>query len=223
MIQLDQKLSKSNDNFKRALGANATLAVSLAAARAGAALTKKPLYQFISENIVGKTQSTYTLPLPMLNVINGGAHADNTIDFQEFMFMPVSAKTIKQACQIASECFHALAKLLKTKGYNTSKGDEGGFAPLLKDADHALTYMVEAVKAAGYNPGTDVCFAMDTACSELYEDGKYVFAKANKAGFTIEGGNEKTTDEMIAYLDGLVAKYPIQSIEDGLGENDREG
>jgi enolase len=225
MIALDQKLSGSQDNFKRALGANATLAVSMAVTRAAANLLKKPLYKYIAENIVGKTDGIYTLPVPMLNVINGGAHADNTIDFQEFMFMPIGATSFKQACQVASECFHALAKILKKANFNTSKGDEGGFAPALKNAEEALTLMVEAIKAAGYTPGVadgDVAIALDTASSEIYSDNKYVFKKAVKAGSNTpgSGGNSKTTEEMITYLDSLVKDFPIVSIEDGLAEND---
>jgi enolase len=225
MIQLDQKLANSNDNFKKALGANATLAVSMAVTRAAANLLKKPLYKYIAENIIGKTDAVYTLPVPMLNVINGGEHADNTIDFQEFMFMPIGATSFKQSCQIASECFHSLAKILKKGGYNTSKGDEGGFAPALKNAEEALDSMVEAITAAGYKPGVndgDVAIAMDTACSELYNDGVYEFKKAIKAENKTPGvgGNKKTTDQMITYLQSLVKDYPIISIEDGLAEND---
>jgi enolase len=219
MIKLD------GTDFKKNLGANATLAVSLAVADAAAKDKEKPLYRYIKNNIVGDKSKEYVMPVPMLNVINGGAHADNTIDFQEFMIQPISANSIQEACRIASECFHSLAKLLKADGYNTSKGDEGGFAPKLKSAEEALEYMTKAVTAAGYVPGKDITFALDTACSELYEDGKYTFAKAVKAKFTTpsDGGNVKTTEQMITYLESLVAKFPILSIEDGLGENDREG
>jgi enolase len=164
------------------------------------------------------------MPVPMLNVINGGAHADNTIDFQEFMYVPVGAKSVRQACQIASECFHSLAKILKADGYNTSKGDEGGFAPLLKDADEALSYMEKAVVATGkYKLSKDVVFAMDTACSELYDEGKYVFEKAIKAKILTKENGTKTTSQMIAYLISLCTKHPIHSIEDGLSENDKKG
>jgi enolase len=222
MIKLDQKLDKTNENFKKALGANATLSVSMAVAKAGAKLSKKPLFQYISENINKKKLATYTLPVPMLNVINGGAHADNSIDFQEFMFMPIGAKTFAQACQIASECFHALAKILKKSNYNTSKGDEGGYAPALSTAEQALDVMLEAVKAAGYKPGlrADVAFALDTACSEIYDGKKYTFAKAIKAKNNTPGGNTKKSNEMVKYLQALVKKYPIISLEDGLAEND---
>jgi enolase len=180
MIKLD------GTPYKKTLGANAILSVSLACAQAAAISLKKPLYQYIAEDVAGISKKgnnkAYKLPVPMLNVINGGAHADNTIDFQEFMIMPVGAKTMAQACQIASECFHALAKLLKGKGLNTSKGDEGGFAPKLGKAEDALDLMVEAIKNAGYKPYTQVKIALDVAASEFYEAGKYTFKKGIKAG-----------------------------------------
>jgi enolase len=212
--------------FKTKLGANAILSVSLACAHCAANYKKKPLFKYIREDILGKSadQVIYKMPVPMLNVINGGAHADNTIDFQEFMFMPIGAKSIRQACQMASECFHALAKLLKSKGLNTSKGDEGGYAPLLKHAEETLDLMVEAVKEAGYKPGIDkdVAIALDCACSELYDNEKkvYIFKKAIEAKILNHTDGTKTTDQMIDYLMSLVAKYPIISIEDGLAEND---
>jgi enolase len=218
MIKLD------GTNNKNKFGANAILSVSMAITKLGALIKNKPLYKYINEDVAKLNSKTYILPLPMLNVINGGAHADNTIDFQEFMFIPVGAKNIRQACQISSECFHNLAKLLKTKGFNTSKGDEGGFAPLLKNADEALSFMTDAIKLAGYKPGVkaDVAIAMDTACSELYDDvnKKYFFEKALKANIIDKKNGIKTTDEMIEYLDKLTKKYPIISIEDGLAEND---
>jgi enolase len=190
MIDLDGTETKSK------LGANAILAVSLAVCKAGACTSHKPLYKYIAEDIANKKQASYILPVPMLNVINGGAHADNTIDFQEFMFMPVGAKSIRQACQIASECFHTLAKLLKASGYNTSKGDEGGFAPLLKDAEQALSLMVKAIETAGYKPGIskEVAIAMDTACSELFnaKTQKYTFEKSLAA--KIKTAKEATKD-----------------------------
>jgi enolase len=226
MIKLDQKLDKNpKSNFKKFLGANATLSVSIAVCRAASEVLKKPLYKYIGENLLGKKDKKYVLPLPMLNVINGGAHADNTIDFQEFMIMPVGAKKLFQACRIASECFHSLAKLLKKDSYNTSKGDEGGFAPLLKDAEQALSYMTKAIETAGYKPGikNDVAIALDTACSELYENGKYVFNKAIAAKIKNAKNGTLTTPEMISYLETLVKKYPIISIEDGLSENDSNG
>lgn len=175
MIKLD------GTEFKTNLGANAILAVSLAAANASANAYGKPLYQYIRENILGSNDNLYKMPVPMLNVINGGAHADNTIDFQEFMFMPVGATSIKKAIQIASECFHALQSILKSKKQSTGKGDEGGFAPDLDKAEDALELMVEAIKAAGYQPGVDkdVAIALDVAASELYDsERKYMFSKS---------------------------------------------
>jgi enolase len=213
--------------FKTQLGANAILAVSLACAQAAANYKKKPLFKYLSEDVLnnkGVESTIYKMPVPMLNVINGGAHADNTIDFQEFMFMPVGATSFRQACQIASECFHALQKILKSKKLDTNKGDEGGFAPALKNAEEALDLMVEAIKAANYRPGVDkdVAIAMDTACSELYDNEKkvYVFKKAIEANILSQAEGTKTTVQMIDYLESLVKKYPIISIEDGLAEND---
>jgi enolase len=225
--EIDAKLiGLDGTEFKTKLGANAILAVSLACAKAAAQHHKKPLYRYIRENIIGKTADIviYKMPVPMLNVINGGAHADNLIDFQEFMLMPVGATSMRQACQIASECFHALAKILKTKGFNTSKGDEGGFAPAIKSAEEALDLMVEAIKAANYRPGIDkdVAIALDCANSELYDNEKkvYIFKKAIDAKILTPVEGTKTTDQMIEYLESLVKRYPIISIEDGLAEND---
>jgi enolase len=223
--RIDEEMMKLDGNeFKTKLGANAILAVSLACARTAANYKKKPLFKYLREDILKKQDDLYKMPVPMLNVINGGAHADNTIDFQEFMFMPVGATSIRQACQIASECFHALAKLLKSKCFSTSKGDEGGFAPALKNAEEALDLMVEAIKAAGYRPGIDkdVAFALDPACSELYDKERkvYVFKKAIDAHILSEKDGTKTTEQMIEYLESLVKKYPIISIEDGLAEDD---
>jgi enolase len=218
MIQLD------GTEFKTKLGANAILAISMACAHAAAKYKKKPLYQYLREDVVNDRTAIYKLPIPMLNVINGGAHADNTIDFQEFMFMPIGAKNFRHACQVASECFHALAKILHSKGLNTSKGDEGGFAPALKNAEEALSLMVEAINAAGYKAGVDkdVAIALDCACSELYDNQKkvYIFKKAIENKILTEAQGTKTTDEMISYLELLINSYPIISIEDGLAEND---
>lgn len=221
MIKLDDTQNKSK------LGANAILSVSLAIAHAAAQAYDKPLYQYIRQDLIHDDSDIYTMPVPMLNVINGGAHADNTIDFQEFMFMPIGAKSIRHACQIASECFHALQKILKDQHQSTGKGDEGGFAPDLRSADEALELMVSAIKTAGYHPGVDkdVAIALDVAASELYDPElkKYVFKKALKANTMTRQEGIKSTDEMIAYLEKLVAKYPIISIEDGLSENDWDG
>lgn len=222
MIELDGTAGKNK------LGANAILAVSMAACKAAANATNVPLYTYIRcLQKQCKENEVYKLPVPMLNVINGGAHADNTIDFQEFMFMPIGAKTMRQACQIASECFHALGKILKAKGLNTSKGDEGGYAPLLGTAEEALDCMVEAIKAAGYKPGVnaDVAIALDCAASEMYDEvtRTYTFAKALNAKLIKKDKAVMTTDQMINYLVELTQKYPIISIEDGLAENDWEG
>lgn len=221
MIELDGTENKAK------LGANAILSVSLAVAKAAALASKKPLYKYISEDVLGESITNYIMPVPMLNVINGGAHADNTIDFQEFMFMPVGAKSVKQACQIASECFHSLQSILKSKKLDTNKGDEGGFAPALKDADQALTLMVEAIKKAGYTPGIkkDVAIALDPATSELYDPKTktYVFEKALKAKILSKDKATLTTKKMIEYWEKLIKKYPIISIEDGLAETDWDG
>lgn len=226
--QLDETMLKlDGTEFKTNLGANAILAVSLACAHAAADSLKKPLYRYIREDILNSKDTTYKMPVPMLNVINGGAHADNTIDFQEFMFMPVGAKSIHQAVQIASECFHSLQKILKSKHESTGKGDEGGFAPNLDSAEDALALMVEAIKAAGYVPGVnkDVAIALDAAASELYdpETKTYVFKKALAAHKLSANEAHKSTAKMIEYLESLVKKFPIISIEDGLAENDWEG
>lgn len=219
MIKLDGTPNKNK------FGANAILAVSLACAKASARANKMPLYSYIRSLVKEcKANEEYKLPVPMLNVINGGAHADNTIDFQEFMFMPVGAKTFREAVQISSECFHALGKLLKAKGFNTSKGDEGGYAPLLKSAEEALEIMVEAIKAAGYKPGINqqVAIALDCAASELYDETTktYTFKKALEANILPKEKATLTSNQMIEYLVELTKKYPIISIEDGLAETD---
>lgn len=219
MISLDGTSNKGN------LGANAILSVSLAIAKLASILSSKPLYQYISEDILKEKRTHYIMPVPMLNVINGGAHADNTIDFQEFMFMPVGAENIKKAIQIASECFHALQSILKSKGFNTNKGDEGGFAPNLKDADEALSLMIEAIEKAGYKPNDDVCIALDLASSELFdkETKTYKFEKAINANILSEEEGTLTSEQMVEYWEKQIEKYPIISIEDGLAENDWDG
>ncbi|MGL5630338.1 MAG: phosphopyruvate hydratase [Mycoplasmoidaceae bacterium] len=222
MIDLDGTQNKSR------LGANAILAVSLATAKAAAGILEKPLYRYIAENLMGRKENDkFIIPVPMLNVINGGAHADGTIDFQEFMFMPVGAKSIKSAVQIASECFYALQKILKNNGYNTNKGDEGGFAPTLKNADEAFEYMIQAIKDAGYSAGIDkdVVIAIDPAASEFYdkETKTYKLKKAIKAGIISEQEGTFSTEKMIELWSKYIEKYPIISIEDGLDENDWNG
>ena len=206
MIALDGTDDKSN------LGANAILGVSLACARAAANYYGIPLYNYLGGF------NAKVLPVPMMNVLNGGSHADSTVDFQEYMFMPVGAKSLKEAVRIGAECFHNLRKVLKENGYNTNVGDEGGFAPSCREGnEEPLKLMVEAVKRAGYEPGKDVCFAMDVAASEFYDVDKKVYNLAKS------GQGEKTSDEMIEMLSQWVEKYPIISIEDGLGERDWDG
>lgn len=215
MIELDGTEFKSN------LGANATLAVSLANARAAADSCGLPLYEYI-----GGTNAK-VLPVPMMNVLNGGKHADSASDCQEYMIMPVGADNVHEAVRMGAETFHALKKVLKKYGYNTSVGDEGGYAPSTIKGNHGpletlgnegpLELMVEAVKEAGYELGKDICFAMDLAASEFYdaEKGKYVLSRS--------GEGEKSSEEMIEMLERWVEKYPLISIEDGLAENDWDG
>ncbi len=206
MIELDGTKDKSK------FGANAILGVSLACAHAAADYYGMPLYRYLG-GFNGKT-----LPVPMMNVLNGGSHADSTVDFQEYMIMPVGAKSINEALRMGAETFHNLRKVLKGKGYNTNVGDEGGFAPSCREGnEEPLELIVEAIKAAGYVPGEDICIAMDVAASEFYnpETKNYDLAKS--------GQGTKTTDEMIDMFAEWVEKYPIVSIEDGLGERDWDG
>lgn len=198
--------------FKKNLGANATLGVSMACAIAAADFYGMPLYNYFGGF------NANTLPVPMMNVINGGSHADSTVDFQEFMIQPVGAKSIKEAVRMGAETFHALKTVLKNKGYNTNVGDEGGFAPSCKDGnEEPLELLVEAMQAAGYKPGEDMCIAMDVAASEFHnhETGLYELSKS--------GQGTKTSDEMIDMYAEWIEKYPIISIEDGLGERDWDG
>lgn len=203
MIELDGTETKS------ALGANAILAVSLANARAAAAFQEMPLYRYI-----GGTNAK-TLPVPMMNILNGGAHADNNVDFQEFMVMPVGADTFSEALRTGAEIFHNLKGVLKSRGYSTSVGDEGGFAPNLKSNEEAVETILEAIEKAGYTAGGDIMIALDPASSEFYSNGKYVFKKSDK--------RELSSDEMAAYWADWCDKYPIISIEDGMAENDWDG
>lgn len=202
MIDLDGTENKGN------LGANAILAVSLAVAKAQAEEAGLPLYRYL-----GGTMAR-TLPVPMMNILNGGKHADNPIDIQEFMIMPVSADSIKEAIRMGAEIFQTLKKNLKNAGQNTNVGDEGGFAPNLKSADEALTFIVNAIKDAGYKPGEDVVLAIDAASSEFYENGKYEMKGEGKS---------YTNAQMVEYYKGLCDKFPIFSIEDGMAEDDFEG
>ena len=193
---------------KGRLGANATLGVSLAVAKAAAEHQRVPLYRYIGGAFA------HVLPTPMMNIINGGAHADNPIDFQEFMIMPVSAETMADAVRTGSEVFHALRAALKDAGHNTNVGDEGGFAPNLSDADEALGFVMKAIEAAGYRPGEDVAIALDPASSEFFKNGQYVLAGE---GRTLNSGG------MIKLYADLCARYPIVSIEDALAEDDWDG
>jgi len=202
MIELD-----GTDNKER-LGANAILGVSLAAAKASAQSTNLPLYKYIGG------VSARVLPVPLMNIINGGAHADNPIDIQEFMIVPAGADSFGDSVRMGAEIFHALKKALKDAGHNTNVGDEGGFAPNLKSAEEALSFIVKAGSAAGYEAGVDFWLALDAAASEFYKDGKYVLAGEGK---TLEATG------MVDYLAGLVEKFPIVSIEDGCAEDDLEG
>ena len=212
MIELDGTPTKKN------LGANAILGVSLAVAHAAAAYLQIPLYRYL-----GGT-NTYTLPIPMMNIVNGGAHSDAPIAFQEFMIRPIGAKSEKEGIRIGAEVFHNLAKLLKARGLSTAVGDEGGFAPDFDNIEDALDAIVEAIKAAGYKPGKDVTIAMDCAASEfaVEEDGKwyYDYRKLKNGKKKDPHGKKLTADEQIGYLEELITKYPIDSIEDGLDEND---
>ena len=202
MIELDGTENKSR------LGANAILGVSLAVARAAAEAAALPLY-----NYVGGVGSRI-MPVPMMNIVNGGAHADNPIDFQEFMVMPVGAPTLSEAVRMGAEIFHTLRKELKDAGHNTNVGDEGGFAPNLSSTTVAMDFIMKAVEKAGYKPGDDVMLALDTASTEFYENGKY-----NLAG----EGKVLGADEMVRLYEDLVSNYPIISIEDGMAEDDWEG
>jgi enolase len=202
LIELDGTPNKSK------LGANAILGVSMAVAHAAAEALDVPLYVYLGGF------NAKTLPTPMMNIINGGEHADNSVDIQEFMIMPIGAEKFSDALRMGAEIFHNLKAVLKSKGYSTSVGDEGGFAPNLASNEEALKIIIEAIEKAGYKPGEEVMLAMDVAASEMYEDGKY----------HLKGeGVVKTAEEMIEYYSQLVAKYPIISIEDGLDENDWEG
>lgn len=203
MIELDGTPNKGK------LGANAILGVSLAVAKCAAASLNLPLYRYIGG------ANSYVLPTPMMNIINGGAHADNNVDFQEFMIMPVSAPSFKEAIRMGAEVFHALKAVLKAKGLNTAVGDEGGFAPNLASNEDAIKTILEAVEKAGYKPGEDIKLAMDVASSEFYQDGKYVLPGENNKSFT--------SKELVDFYGELCAKYPIISIEDGLDQDDWEG
>jgi enolase len=200
---------------KSKLGANALLGVSMAVCRAAALDAEVPLYAHIRRLHGGKLRAPYVLPAPMMNVLNGGAHATNNVDFQEFMLFPIGAPTFAEALRYGAETFHTLKKLLQKRGLVTSVGDEGGFAPNLKTNDEAVELIVEAIKAAGYRPGREIAIALDPAASEFFEDGGYVFKKSDRS--------RKTPAAMVKLYGQWVKKYPIVSLEDGMGEEDREG
>ena len=203
MIGLD-----GTDN-KGKLGANAILSVSMACAKAGAAALELPLYRYIG-GIMARD-----IPVPMMNILNGGQHADNNVDIQEFMIMPVGAPTFKEGLRMSAEVFQTLRSVLKGKGYNTAVGDEGGFAPNLKSNEEALSLITTAIEKAGYKPGKDLAIALDSAASSFFSKGKYILSTEKKP--------RKTSEEMVKFYHDLVKKYPIVSIEDGLAENDWEG
>ena len=208
---IDQLLIKLDGTANKGrLGANAMLGVSLAVAKAAAAVSGLPLYRYI-----GGTNAC-VLPVPMMNIINGGRHADNRVDMQEFMIMPAGAETFAQALQIGTEVFHHLKAVLRKKGYSTAVGDEGGFAPDLKSNEEALEVIMEAIVASGYQPGQDVFVALDPAVSEMYEDGAYVFWKSDP-------NNPRSSQDMVDMWAQWSAQYPIVSIEDGMDENDWAG
>lgn len=206
LIELDGTKTKSN------LGANAMLGVSLAVAKAAAAYLDIPLYRYIGGS------NSYVLPIPMMNIINGGSHSDAPIAFQEFMIRPVGACCFRESLRMGAEVFHALKKVLHDCGLSTAVGDEGGFAPALNGTEDAIESILKAVEAAGYVPGKDITIAMDCASSEFFKDGIYDYTK-----FEGEKGKKRSIDEQVAYLTELVGKYPIDSIEDGMSENDWEG
>lgn len=203
LIQLD------GTSFKSKLGANAVLPVSMAFARAAAVAQQKPLYRYLN------TDEKFLLPVPCMNVINGGKHADNNVDFQEFMIAPHNAHSFKEAIRMGEETFHALKSILNSKGYSTGVGDEGGFAPNLKSNEEAVEVILKAITKAGYQPGTDISICLDPATSEMWNDGKYIFFKSTK--------EQKTSEDMIDIWESWIAKYPIVLLEDGLAENDWKG
>jgi enolase len=207
---LDQKMIElDGTENKGRLGANAILSVSMAAARAAANSLQIPLYRYLGG------AGANTLPTPMMNILNGGAHADNNVDFQEFMVMPVGAESFSDALRWGVEVFHTLKGVLKKRGYNTAVGDEGGFAPSVKSNVEAIEVVLEAITQAGYKPGEEIAIALDPAASEFFQDGKYVFKKSDKSA--------KTSDEMVRFWSKWASDYPIVSLEDGLAENDWDG
>ncbi len=213
---LDQRLIETDGTPTKAkYGANAILAISMAAARAAAAAERLPLYKYLTR--FSSERGGTTLPVPMMNILNGGAHADNSVDFQEFLVMPVGAASFSEALRMGVEVFHNLKAVLHKRGYSTAVGDEGGFAPNLKSNDEAVEVILEAITAAGYKPGKDVAIALDPAASEFFvpASGKYVFKKSDKSA--------KSSDQMAAYWESWIRQYPIVSLEDGMSEEDWPG
>ncbi|MEP7273789.1 MAG: phosphopyruvate hydratase [Acidobacteriota bacterium] len=209
-VGIDQKMIEIDDSSNKSkLGANAILAVSLATARAAATELDIPLYRYIGG------VNARTLPVPLMNIINGGAHADNNVDFQEFMIVPAGAPTFAEGLRWGAEVFHTLKGVLKKRGYSTSVGDEGGFAPSLRSNDEAIEAIIEAIGAAGYTPGEQIAIALDPAASEFFDEGHYVFKKSD--------GRRLTASQMVEYWVDWASKYPIISLEDGLAENDWDG
>ena len=203
LIQLDGTPSKKK------LGANAILSVSMAAAQAASQATSLPLYSYLGK------KETYRLPVPLINILNGGSHADNNVDIQEFMIVPTGSPNFSEAIRMSAEVFHHLKKILQKKDYSTAVGDEGGFAPNLKSNEEALELILESIQKAGYRPGEDIFLAIDVAASEFFTDKKYFFKKSD--------GSKRSSDEMVNFYESLVQKYPIISIEDGFAEDDWEG
>jgi enolase len=215
-LALDARMKDADGTFNKGrYGANAILAISMAAARAAAAHVKQPLYQYLAKYSGGAGGTT--LPVPMMNILNGGAHADNSVDPQEFMAMPLGASNFAEALRMGAEVFHHLKAVLKKRGYTTTVGDEGGFAPSLKSNEEALECILAAIEAAGYKAGEQVAIALDPAASEFYDraSGKYIFRKSDKSA--------RTAEELVRFWSDWVRQYPIVSIEDGLAENDWDG
>jgi len=214
--EIDNLMRKlDGTDTKSKLGANAILGVSMAVCRAAALDAGLPLYAYIRKLHGGKASAPYVLPAPMMNVLNGGAHATNNVEFQEFMLFPIGAPTFAEALRYGAETFHTLKKLLQKHGLVTAVGDEGGFAPNLKTNTEAVDVIVEAIRAAGYKPGKDIAIALDPAASEFYDAGSYVMKKSD--------GSRKTPADMVALWGDWAKRYPIVSLEDGMGEEDREG
>lgn len=217
-IAIDETMLKlDGTDTKKNLGANAILGVSLAVAKAAADYLDLPLYKYIGGC------NTYVLPVPMMNIINGGAHSDAPISFQEFMIRPIGAPSYHEGIRMGTEVFHNLKKVLKDRGLSTAVGDEGGFAPKLNGTEDALDCIIKAIELAGYKPGKDVTIGLDCAASEFYRDGKYCYDSLNNGAKKEECGKHLTSEEQAHFLEKLISEYPIDSIEDGMDENDWEG